>query len=97
MVMMRVWTTCKSCGKGPIPEEAKKSAVALCQDCFDLVRPDEKELEAEGVLSWVITDVDYFEQDATLHLGDMTYYFQFSDQPTIEAALNYLKYDKGPH
>ena len=39
-----------------------------------------------------ITDVDYFENDALLHVNDKLLYFQFSDTQgaTLGAALEYL-------
>lgn len=66
--------------------------LALCQDCFDLVKADEVPLEQSGVLEWRIADVDYLENDANLYLGGERFYFQFSEHPTLEAALNFLRY-----
>lgn len=96
MVMVRVWTTCKHCGQGPIPEEAKKAHMALCQSCYDGMKADEVPLEQSGVLEWSITDVDYFEQDAYLNLGNERFYFQFSEHPTLEDALDFIRYEKKP-
>ena len=38
-----------------------------------------------------IKDIDYWEKDAILEIGEEEYYFQFEgDEPTIEDAMSYL-------
>lgn len=41
---------------------------------------------------YTIEDIDYWENDAFLVIGSQKqrFYFQFTDEPTIEAALNFL-------
>lgn len=45
------------------------------------------------ILEYQITDIDYWEHDALLRVGDKTYYFQFDESPTIEEALEFFKRD----
>lgn len=41
-----------------------------------------------------IVDIDYWEKDATLLVGDQKYFFQFEgDEPTVEDAITYLVND----
>jgi hypothetical protein len=38
-----------------------------------------------------IVDIDYWEKDAILQVGDERYYFQFrGDVPTVEEAIEYI-------
>lgn len=38
-----------------------------------------------------ITDIDYWEKDAILLVGEDRYYFQFhTDEPTVEEAIEYI-------
>lgn len=42
-------------------------------------------------LEYEIVDVDAFEGDAVLVVGDNRYYFQFDTSPTIIEALDFFK------
>lgn len=47
-------------------------------------------------IEYEITDIDYWEQDALLKIGDHVLYFQFNDNtrpPTIDDALVSIKND----
>ena len=44
-------------------------------------------------LEYEITDIDYWEKDALLKVGDKSYYFQFDESPTIFEALEFFKKD----
>ena len=46
-------------------------------------------------LEYDIVDVDVWEHDAILVVGDNRYYFQFHEAPTIEEALEFFKRDFG--
>ena len=39
---------------------------------------------------YAITYIDYWEQDAVLEIGDLRVYFQFSKEPTLREAIQYL-------
>ena len=42
-----------------------------------------------------ITYIDYWEQDAVLEVGDLKVYFQFSKEPTLREAIQYLVKELG--
>lgn len=44
-------------------------------------------------LEYEIVDIDYWEKDAILKVGDKRYYFQFDNSPTIFEALEFFKKD----
>ena len=39
---------------------------------------------------YTITDIDYYEKDAILKIGDLQAYFQFNEEPTLYEAVLYL-------
>ena len=41
-------------------------------------------------MQYEIVDIDYYENDAILKLGDARLYFQFSKKPNLKSALKYL-------
>lgn len=44
-------------------------------------------------LEYDIVDIDYYEKDAILVVGDQRFYFQFQYQPTIGEALLFFQRD----
>lgn len=95
MTLRNVWTTCKSCGGGPIPSRARDAKMALCETCYDYLSVKSEPPEQSGVMEWKITNVDYFEQDAFLIIDNEQFYFQFSmdEGPSLAAALSFIKHD----
>jgi len=41
-------------------------------------------------LEYQIVDIDYWEKDATLKVGEKQYYFQFDNAPTVLEALEFF-------
>lgn len=39
---------------------------------------------------YTIIDIDYYEKDAILEIGDIQTYFQFNEKPTLYEAILYL-------
>lgn len=96
MTLRNVWTTCKCCGGGPVPSRAKEAKMALCETCYDSFNVKPPEPEERGVVEWIISDVDYFEQDAYLEIEGHRFYFQFSmdEGPSLAAALDFIRHEQ---
>jgi len=41
-------------------------------------------------LEYQIVDIDYWEKDAILKVGEKQYYFQFDNEPTVLEALEFF-------
>lgn len=39
---------------------------------------------------YTIADIDFWEKDAMLRVGDKEYYFQFNEAPTLEEAIQFF-------
>ena len=52
-----------------------------------MIAIEAQEVEEE---KYTITYLDYWEQDAVLEIGDLRVYFQFSKEPTLREAIQYL-------
>jgi hypothetical protein len=52
-----------------------------------MIAIEAQEVEEE---KYTITYIDYWEQDAVLEIGDLRVYFQFSKEPTLREAIQYL-------
>lgn len=47
------------------------------------------------MIDYKIHDIDYWEQDAVITIGDDSFYFQFDDEPTFEEAMMYIRTQGG--